>query len=342
MLNTQDGRRPARRGSTSGAFAIIASRVNGIAVETRRRPNIIPSFCAAALLGAAVAATAQQNDSRKPHHSGSPRLSTAASSALPQEGVATTSTASPDATSAPAAAVSVTLTVDGNTQTLTSPTAKTVGDLLTEQDIKLSKLDRCSTPLTAPLKNGLKVAVTRIREEKTVERIAIPFPVKEKLTSSLRMGQKKVLQTGKAGERVKTFLCTYKDGKVVRRVKVTETATAPTTQYVMVGTRGMTLASRGYFGGRRIIEMRATGYGPDGNGRWGARTASGLRPGYGVVAVDPRFIPLGTRLYIEGYGYAVAGDTGGAIKGDRIDLGYDSNHEASDVGRRRVKVMILD
>jgi len=52
-------------------------------------------------------------------------------------------------------------------------------------------------------------------------------------------------------------------------------------------------------------------------------TATGLRAGYGVVAVDPRVIPLGTKLFIPGYGVAVAGDTGGAIKGNKIDLGFD-------------------
>jgi 3D (Asp-Asp-Asp) domain-containing protein len=52
-------------------------------------------------------------------------------------------------------------------------------------------------------------------------------------------------------------------------------------------------------------------------------TATGLRAGYGVVAVDPKVIPLGSRLYIPGYGFAVAGDTGGSIKGNKIDLGFD-------------------
>lgn len=53
-------------------------------------------------------------------------------------------------------------------------------------------------------------------------------------------------------------------------------------------------------------------------------TATGLRTGYGVVAVDPKVVPLGTRLYIPDYGTAVAGDTGGSIKGARIDLGFDN------------------
>jgi 3D (Asp-Asp-Asp) domain-containing protein len=67
-----------------------------------------------------------------------------------------------------------------------------------------------------------------------------------------------------------------------------------------------------------------------------------LRIGYGLAAVDPSYIPLGTRLYIEGYGHAVAGDTGGSIRGNRIDLGFDSKSEADRFGTRTVVVHILD
>ena len=62
-----------------------------------------------------------------------------------------------------------------------------------------------------------------------------------------------------------------------------------------------------------------------------------------MVAVDPHFMPLGTRLYIEGYGYAVAADTGGAIKGNRIDLAIDSQHDVKNVkDMKHVHVHILD
>ena len=89
--------------------------------------------------------------------------------------------------------------------------------------------------------------------------------------------------------------------------------------------------------------MIATGYAPFvcGGSRSG-RTATGIKAGYGTAAVDPRYIPLGTRLYIEGYGYAIAADTGRAIKGNRIDLGYDTYQQAKRVGMRKVKVYILD
>jgi 3D (Asp-Asp-Asp) domain-containing protein len=70
-------------------------------------------------------------------------------------------------------------------------------------------------------------------------------------------------------------------------------------------------------------------------------TATGTRAGHGIVAVDPRVIPLGTHLYVPGYGKAIAGDTGGAIKGLRIDLGFDSLADAIRFGRREITVYVL-
>ncbi|MBP8617589.1 3D domain-containing protein, partial [Veillonella sp.] len=61
----------------------------------------------------------------------------------------------------------------------------------------------------------------------------------------------------------------------------------------------------------------------------------------GLVSVDPDVIPLGTELYIEGYGYAVADDTGGAIRGHKIDLAVDSYDETIQFGRRDVTVYVL-
>ncbi|MBV9409756.1 MAG: 3D domain-containing protein, partial [Candidatus Eremiobacteraeota bacterium] len=70
-------------------------------------------------------------------------------------------------------------------------------------------------------------------------------------------------------------------------------------------------------------------------------TAIGRPAGHGIVAVDPSVIPLGTRMYIPGYGHAVAGDTGGAIRGNRIDLGFDSTAQAYQFGRRSVTVYLI-
>ena len=70
-------------------------------------------------------------------------------------------------------------------------------------------------------------------------------------------------------------------------------------------------------------------------------TATGIPATYGVVAVDPGVIPLGTRLYIPGYGEAVAADTGGAINGYKIDLCMESYEECMNFGRRTITVYVL-
>ena len=95
----------------------------------------------------------------------------------------------------------------------------------------------------------------------------------------------------------------------------------------------------------KILYMNATAYTAYCSGCSGT-TATGIdlraNPDAKVVAVDPSVIPLGTKLYVEGYGYAVAGDTGGAIKGNRIDLFMASNDDALKWGRKTVKVRILN
>ena len=83
------------------------------------------------------------------------------------------------------------------------------------------------------------------------------------------------------------------------------------------------------------IILEATAY------TWtGYRTATGTWPSRGTVATDPRVIPTGSKLWVEGYGEAVAADTGGAIKGQRIDLYMDTKHECLQWGRRKVEVQI--
>ena len=93
----------------------------------------------------------------------------------------------------------------------------------------------------------------------------------------------------------------------------------------------------------RTITMKSTAYtsDPSENGGY-STTAMGTAIRYGVAAVDPNVIPLGTRLYIEGYGYARAEDTGGAIKGNKIDLVFGSKAQSNRWGRRTVRVTILN
>jgi 3D (Asp-Asp-Asp) domain-containing protein len=87
-------------------------------------------------------------------------------------------------------------------------------------------------------------------------------------------------------------------------------------------------------GGARTIVVVSTGYSMPGS------TATGLPVGYGIVAVDPTVIPLGTRLTIPGYGDAVAADTGGAIIGARIDLWFPTEEQALAWGWRTLTVTL--
>lgn len=93
----------------------------------------------------------------------------------------------------------------------------------------------------------------------------------------------------------------------------------------------------------KIFEMEATAYTDDkqSQGKWVGQTATGTKPRVGIVAVDPKVIPLGTRLYVEGYGQAIAGDTGGAIKGNRIDVFLPNRGECTEWGRKNIRVRVI-
>ena len=98
--------------------------------------------------------------------------------------------------------------------------------------------------------------------------------------------------------------------------------------------------SRGYETYSQVMGMEATAYLPTDGSAEGI-TAMGIPATYGIVAVDPDIIPLGTRVYIPGYGEALAADTGGAIYGYRIDLCMEDYCQAMDFGRRTVTVFVL-
>ena len=91
--------------------------------------------------------------------------------------------------------------------------------------------------------------------------------------------------------------------------------------------------------------VTSTAYTANCNGCSGT-TATGVNlhanPNAKVIAVDPRVIPLGTKVYVEGYGYAIAADTGGAIKGNKIDVFFPSKQMLIDWGRKKVKIKILN
>lgn len=93
----------------------------------------------------------------------------------------------------------------------------------------------------------------------------------------------------------------------------------------------------------RVITMESTAYTPDAGlgSRATFRTRTGRRAAFGVVAVDPRVIPLNTLVFVEGYGLALACDTGGAIKGNKIDVCIENRRSALNWGRRTVRVHVF-
>lgn len=198
------------------------------------------------------------------------------------------------------------------------------------------------------LTKRMQVEVLLVRRwlEKLQEEI--PFNTQRQDDSNLTKGLTKVVTKGKPGLKEKVIehaVAGNKElGQVVKEEKI---LVQPVTQVIRVGTkvpRRPTLASLPgpqVTRGSRSLIMVATAYAA-GTGGAGWRTATGTGVYRGIVAVDPRVIPLGTRLYIEGYGPAIAADTGGAIRGNRIDLGFGSRAEALQFGRRSVVVHILN
>jgi 3D (Asp-Asp-Asp) domain-containing protein len=221
----------------------------------------------------------------------------------------------------------------------------TVGATLAEAGIVVGPLDVVTPSTNQRPTEGMVVKVVRVKEMMEEVKEPIAFDTVRQFSGYLRPGQVKVIRQGENGERVVRYLVRYEDGVPVRRIALdSKVVRQPKNKVITIGSRGR-YTSRGMFRSRRIMSMSASAYdpGPRSCGKHAdGYTGSGLNAGRGVVAVDPRVIPLGTRLYIEGYGHAIAGDTGGAIKGRRIDLGFNTYREAIRFGRRKVIVHVLE
>jgi 3D (Asp-Asp-Asp) domain-containing protein len=217
----------------------------------------------------------------------------------------------------------------------------TVRDLLHERGIVLAARDKVFPGRGARIVNGMRIRVVRVREQTVVEQSAIPYPVRTTADQRTPRGIVRVTSAGRAGLRERRWTVTYADGTPVARVPAgIRIVREPQPRVISVGTQRL-VASRGEFAGKEMLDMVATAYSPYCCPGVDNITATGVHAGYGVVAVDPTVIPLGSRLYVEGYGYALAGDTGSRIKGMRIDLGFDTKRQAIQFGRRPVRVYII-
>ena len=193
-----------------------------------------------------------------------------------------------------------------------------------------------------------------LQEELITQTSRIPFKEEVKNNNKLEIGKQKIVQEGKEGQMEKKIMVTYEDGKETSREVVEETILAKAQDKVVEkGTmkkpepkpasqpKTTEVASRG--SGRGTAQtFRATAYTHTGN-----RTATGVWPKVGMIAVDPRVIKLGSTVYVEFpkpyshlSGNYKATDTGGAIKGNIIDVFFETRGQCRQFGRRTVKVFI--
>ncbi|NLA58491.1 MAG: DUF348 domain-containing protein [Firmicutes bacterium] len=224
-----------------------------------------------------------------------------------------------------------------------------VRELLEQEAITLGELDRVVPDLREIIVGPQTVEVIRVTKDRITVEEDIPYGRKEWAEPTLEKGKTKIVQSGQLGLREKVYEVTYENGREVdRELILTHVVREPKDEIIGIGTREPSksvITARGPVQYREVKEMIATAYypGPESTGKWAdGTTATGVKAGFGIAAVDPQVIPLGTRLYVPGYGHALAADVGGAIKGNRIDLCFDTYNEAIQFGRRTVKVYILD
>lgn len=183
-----------------------------------------------------------------------------------------------------------------------------------------------------------EIEVIRVTEQIVNEDQPIPYGSEQVDDPTLERGLTRTVKAGKDGIARNSIKITFYNGQEGKREVIsTETLKEPQNRVVAMGS--ITSVSRGSerLDFREAKYMQASAY-----TYTGFRTATGLTPSVGMVAVDPSIIPLGSRLYIEGYGYARAADTGGAIKGNTVDLFMESYSQCMNWGRRTVKVYVLN
>jgi len=255
---------------------------------------------------------------------------------------------------------------------------ETVADVLASANITLADTDRVSCSLDMETYDGLSVRVTRVRTEVVSYDQVLVHTDAIYEAASLQPGEETVLTQGSDGKACCTAMVTYEDGEEVgRRVLSRQVVEEPVDGLILRGVdrsvkeqensgdadyrlhyytpvtpsagQQNTSAPLPYIPGttqtfKGKVEFTATAYTCDGEI---GITATGTTARVGAIAVDPRVIPLGTKMYIVSadgqyvYGYCTAEDTGGAIKGNIVDLYYDTYDECIQFGRRNVVIYFV-
>ena len=245
--------------------------------------------------------------------------------------------------------------------TLVTGFGETAGELLSRLGLEVTGEDVVSHGLEEETYDGMELRVDRPEILRQVYTAAIPHPVSRCSDPTLPAGTEAVLTPGSDGEMRCTAEITYLGGEEAGRQVLSETVTRqPVAEIIAVGTGSapavsekpviadgrITLPTGEVLTYTRKDTVRATAYTHTDRG-CDTVTATGTRVHRGTAAVDPRFIPYGTRMFIVSsdgtyvYGIAAAEDCGGDIKGDRMDLYLPTHAQCTAFGRRVCTVYFL-
>lgn len=245
---------------------------------------------------------------------------------------------------------------DGESYT-TYTYGSTVGEILRELGITLGQYDRVSYPLDQETRHEMCLMVTRVTSDITTAQQVLPAEERVFLNTVLQPGQETVLDPGADGLVTVSTKSTYENGRLVSQEAVSQAVAVPSRDRVVIrgaetaalpvdnGDNTITTAGGEVLRYSRAIDGKATAYNCPG---YVGHTASGTIAEVGKVAVDPRVIPLGSKLYVvtqDGqyvYGYCVAEDTGGLIKGNKVDLYFATWDECIQFGYRPVTIYVLE
>ena len=241
------------------------------------------------------------------------------------------------------------------------------GQVLDRLNIELGKHDLISKKTDAAVESGDSIVINRVKITYKKKTESIPYSKTRQANPKMAKGTEAVTTAGKNGSTVYTYKLTSIDGAKPTSELVKTKTTQPVTQVTSYGTRvpapalsglsqsrdyitniddekgTITTVSGSTYSVRRKLTCSATAY----TAHAGARTATGRKAAVGVIAVDPRVIPYGSRMYIQTtngsmlYGIAVAGDCGGGIKGNSIDLYFNTLSQCYSFGRRMCTVYVL-
>lgn len=250
-------------------------------------------------------------------------------------------------------------------------TEKTISSVLEENGIQMDEMDLVSPSLDSVVKKNMEINITKVTEDMISVQEEIPFEKISTPNSELERGKTRIVTEGVPGTKELMYRVIYHNGEETNRELAGERiVTEPVNEVEEYGTQYQQISYRGgrvlrdtaaveqpqsEFSGARSLICTATAYdlsyescGKNPGDPYYGIAASGMKITRGIVAVDPRVIPMGSKLYIESldswpdYGYAIAGDKGGAIKGNKVDLFMESSSEVYSFGRRQVRVYILD